>query len=114
MIIAVFDLVCINCSFFYIYIRCFITSFEYTYFVILYVITAFFEKRKAGASSAYTYVCKVIGDSGTVALSTMGECRGTPTSVELLWIGQICVPTSGLSACGVSLFFGRAFLYKLK
>jgi len=29
-----------------------------------------------------------------------------------LW--QFCIPTAGLSACGVSVFFGRAFLYKLK
>ena len=29
-------------------------------------------------------------------------------------LGQFYILTSGLSSCGVSVFFGRAFLYKLK
>ena len=38
---------------------------------------------------ARTYVRKVIGHSGTVASGTMGEQRGTPTPVELHWIGSL-------------------------
>jgi len=45
---AIFDLspltVCINCSFFTFIFVVLLPTFEYTYFVILYVITAIFEK----------------------------------------------------------------------
>jgi len=51
----------------------------------------------------------------------MGEQRGTNTPVELHELdiyfnslGWICLPMSGLSTCGVSMFFGWVFLYKLK
>jgi len=36
-----------------------------------------------------TYVCKVIGDSGTEASDTMGKQTGTPTLIELHWIGYL-------------------------
>jgi len=33
----------------------------------------------------HTYVCKVIGDSGTVASGMTGEQTGTPTPMVLHW-----------------------------
>jgi len=53
------------------------------------VITAIFEKIIDTSAYLGTYVRKAIGDSSTVASGTMGEQRGTPTPVELHWIGHL-------------------------
>jgi len=118
LIFAVFDL----SSVFYINICCLITSLEKTYFVILYVITAIFEERTQGWGikrvSMYVKLLEIWALWCRVRWVSREEqlCPSNNTRLDIYFnsLGQICIPTSGLSACGVSVFLGQAFLYKLK